>query len=316
MRLRAAMRMPTIEALFPAPWPAAARLMLPSSSPQATATELWGPIIAWCALQLLAEGIDPEQPQRAALDLFDRLRLREPLARAVAALGFEGEEPWRVSARIKVLLLTAAIDEPLQPAPSPAAAEPTGSQPPHDLSDAAKSGIAASTPVQDSTVPASSANPPKGSAPAADSSQNLAAPPAHDSEKPESISPSLWLDPDVRWLCGIHQAEGHHYLIRERYEELLWWLLMPALLRLAGERAPSRAVVAQLSNSIDAALQSAKAAGYRIDTLLGGKPSSAESALDDARVSDKNPSATPQPKPAAPEVEPAPPQANAPKRKN
>jgi hypothetical protein len=81
----------------------------------------------------------------------------------------------------------------------------------------------------------------------------------------------LLLDPDVRWLCGVHEAEGHFYLIRERYEELLWWLLMPSLLRLAGESAPSRSAVEELSKIVAAALASAEAAGYRIDVLLGPK---------------------------------------------
>ena len=42
----------------------------------------------------------------------------------------------------------------------------------------------------------------------------------------------------------------------------------PSLLRLAGEAAPSRAAVEELSNTVDAALASAEAAGYRIDALL------------------------------------------------
>ena len=102
------MRIPAIEALFPAPWTAAARRMLPSPSPQLTATAMWGPVLGWCALELLAESIDVENPERVALDLFDRLRLREPFAQAFTALGFEGEEGWRVAARIKVVLLTGA----------------------------------------------------------------------------------------------------------------------------------------------------------------------------------------------------------------
>ena len=58
-----------------------------------------------------------EQPERTALDLFDRLRLREPFAHAFAALGFEGEEAWRVAARIKVLLLVGAgVGSEAQPA--------------------------------------------------------------------------------------------------------------------------------------------------------------------------------------------------------
>jgi hypothetical protein len=84
-----------------------------------------------------------------------------------------------------------------------------------------------------------------------------------------AIAPALWLDPDVRWLCGVHEAEGHAYLIREQYEELLWWLLMPSLLQLAGETAPSRVAVAELSETVAAALASAEAAGYRIDLMLG-----------------------------------------------
>jgi hypothetical protein len=79
----------------------------------------------------------------------------------------------------------------------------------------------------------------------------------------------LWLDPDVRWLCGVHQAEGHDYLIRESYEELLWWLLMPSLLRIAGESAPNLADIVDLSKTVAGALASAEAAGYRVDVLLG-----------------------------------------------
>jgi glycosidase len=229
--LRAAMRMPQVEALFPSPWTAAARRMLPSPSPQFTATEMWGPVLAWCALQLLAELIDAEQPERTALDLFDRLRLREPLARIFAALGFEGEEAWRVAARIKVLLLASAGIGKVQ-----------------DEAPAAKCKTAATeVPAQQVAAPESAL--------------------AHDEKV--ALAPALWRDPDVRWLCGVHESEGHIYLIRERYEELLWWLLMPSLLRLASEPAPSRSTVEELSKTVAAALASAEAVGYRIDVLLG-----------------------------------------------
>jgi hypothetical protein len=59
-RLLAAMRIPVIEAAFPHPWTAAARRVLPSPSPQFTATAMWGPLLGWCALELLAESIDAE----------------------------------------------------------------------------------------------------------------------------------------------------------------------------------------------------------------------------------------------------------------
>jgi hypothetical protein len=216
-RLRAAMHIPAIEALFPAPWTVAARCMLPNPSPQLTATAMWGPVLGWCALELLAESIDAENPERVALDLFDRLRLREPFAQAFTALGFEGEEGWRVAARVKVgLLAWAGVGKPEEPIVATETEAVTGER--------------------------------------------------------IALSPALWLDPDVRWLCGVHEAEGHDYLVRESYEELLWWLLMPSLLRLAGETAPSkvaanRAAVRTMNRTIDEALAAAAAAGYRVDLL-------------------------------------------------
>jgi glycosidase len=244
-RLRAAMRIPAIEALFPAPWTVAARRMLPSPSPQLTATAMWGPVLGWCALELLAQSIDVEKPESVALDLFDRLRLREPFAKAFAALGFDGEEGWRVAARIKVVLLTGAGVGRAEQAPVEAVAEePVGSS--AATAPAMKEVIAA--PAAGGTMPAE---------PEAVADERIA------------LSPALWLDPDVRWLTGVHTAGGHAYLVRELYEELLWWLLMPSLLRLAGEPAPSRAAVEEMSKTVEEALATAEAAGYRIDALLG-----------------------------------------------
>jgi hypothetical protein len=115
-----------------------------------------------------------------------------------------------------------------------------------------------------------------------------------------ALAPVLWLDPDVRWLCGVHESEGHFYLVRELYEELLWWLLMPALLRLSSEPAPSRAAVEELSKNVADALHSAEAAEYRINTLLGPHAASETGESDEA------------PKPTAPESESAEPASSKP----
>jgi len=245
-RLRSAMRIPALEALFPAPWTVAARRMLPSPSPQLTATAMWGPVLGWCVLELLAESIDAENPEHLALELFDRLRLREPFAQLFAALGFEGEEAWRVAARVKVGLLIGA-----------------------GVGKAEKSALEGKP---EQSVPEEEA---------------LAPSPV--------LWPSLWQDADVRWLCGVHQAEGHGYLVRERYEELLWWLLMPSLLRLAGESAPgrvasNRTAVRAMSKNLNEALAAAEAAGYRVDLLL------ASAAVEAAG---EEPAAEPEPTPEA-----------------
>jgi hypothetical protein len=214
-----------------------------------------------------------------ALDLFDRLRLREPFGQAFGALGFEGEEGWRVAARIKVVLLSeAGIGKPQPAAVQVPAEELTGmpagraaEQPaPADIS---KGSLPLGSVTGHDFSRAAEAQPSFGaSAPAGSSSQ---AAPALDAlpscVESVALEPALWLDPDVRWLTGVHEAEGHAYLVRERYEELLWWLLMPSLLCLAGEPKLDRKAISQIGKLVDEALESAEAAGYRIDRLLGNR---------------------------------------------
>jgi hypothetical protein len=272
------MRIPAVEALFPAPWTVAARRMLPSPSPQFTATAMWGPVLGWCALELLAESIDVENPERVALDLFDRLRLREPFAQAFTALGLEGEEGWRAAARIKVVLLTGAgvgkpEEAPAEPEPAAAAeespAEPDSPAMSSEPSAVPEKPFAAAEAVVASPASTTEAAAGKRTPGETTPTEPAAAQPAPAANERVALSAALWLDPDVRWLTGVHEAEGHFYLVRELYEELLWWLQMPPLLRLAGEPAPRRATVVEMSKTIDEALASAEAAGFRVNVLLG-----------------------------------------------
>jgi len=259
-RIAAAMRIPTIEAAFTHPWTAAARRVLPSPSPQFTATAMWGPLLGWCVLELLAESIDAGNPEQTALDLFDRLRLREPFAQSFAALGFDGEEGWRVAARIKVVLLSGAgIGKPNAPAPaddSETAAEEMTSEGGGGFNPRVEPAESEGA-LAPEAAPSTTAHVPESTTASTSAEERVA------------LAPSLWLDPDVRWLTGAHEAEGHSYLVREPYEELLWWLLMPSLLRLAGEPVLDRTALAEVGRFVDEALASAEAAGYRIDALLG-----------------------------------------------
>jgi hypothetical protein len=92
----------------------------------------------------------------------------------------------------------------------------------------------------------------------------------------------LWLDPDVRWLTGVHEADGHAYLVRESYEELLWWLQMPSLLRVASELVPNRAEIDAMGRSVEEALAAAEAVGYRVDLLIGPDHVEAEDSVAEA----------------------------------
>jgi hypothetical protein len=211
---------------------------------------MWGPVFGWCVLELLAKSIDAENSERLALDLFDRLRLREPFAQAFTALGFEAEEGWRAAARIKVLLLSRAAGKAKD-----LVAEHTSS---------AVVGAAADRKAINPRKPTTD-KPAAGKQGVVEEEQR---PFPHD----------LWLDPDVRWLTGVHQAQGQDYLVREPYEELLWWLLLPAILRQAGEQAVNRKAAKELSEAVEEALNKAEATGYRVDAMLG--PSAAPDAVE------------------------------------
>ena len=248
--VRKALHIPAVETLFAAPWPAPARHALPSASPRHSGTALWGPVFSWCALELLSGSINQDAPRHTALDVFDRLRLREPFAQAFTALGMESEEGWRAVARIKVLLLAR------NSAGEPKAATTKPTVPPAVALDRQKPSAESAA---DLTSPKTNQQPvivPALNGSAASSTAHV------------PFAASLWHDPDVRWLTGTHEAEGHNYLVKEPYEELLWWLQLPALLRLAGEPSPQRSEAEAITRSVDEAVAAVAAAGYRADRLL------------------------------------------------
>jgi hypothetical protein len=241
--LRDAMRLLAVESIFPGPLPPAARRVLPASSPKVPATALWGPVMALCLFQVLAEGIDEDDRSHTALHLFDRLRLREPLAHAFNALGLEGEWGWRAAARLKVLLIIQSHVTPLRTAT-------TG-----------QSSSAAQKPA-----------PPAETLTVEDVATSLSAPKERGEPLDPIIPQDLWQDPDVRWLTGFNEAEGHAYVVREPFEELLWWLSLPELLKLAAVTVPSRAAGTELNRRIQLSLSAVEKAGYRVDALMKQQP--------------------------------------------
>jgi glycosidase len=196
--LRAALRLPALEGLF-VQWPLAARRVLPNANPQLPSTALWGPVLAWCVLQVLAEagapGIasetrDEESRAGTALDLFDRLRLREPLAQAFHVLGFEGEEGWRAAARLKALLLVHKDKRREEPRQGLTSVMPQEPQIKNDgaLTSASPSASESST----------------GRAVEAHASEAASSLPA--SAECPLIPANLWSDPDICWLTGAPLA--------------------------------------------------------------------------------------------------------------
>jgi hypothetical protein len=63
--------------------------------------DVWSSVLGWCALEAIGHAYNPLEPEAAAEQLFDTLRLREPLAEAFALHGLSDDERWRAAARLR-----------------------------------------------------------------------------------------------------------------------------------------------------------------------------------------------------------------------
>ncbi len=93
----AAIRLPWMVLKFPEPMQAAARSALPSSDMLVPAAQTWAPVMAWMTLRTVSS-------PRAALTLYDTLRLRHVFAEVFSAVGMQGEQAWRAAAQVRALL--------------------------------------------------------------------------------------------------------------------------------------------------------------------------------------------------------------------
>jgi hypothetical protein len=101
VRLEAMPRLAALQARFAAPWTSRVRALLIDGRGAVAG------ILAWAALEALGRLMDPGNASTAAARLFDTLRLREVLGGAAARLGLEGDDAWRLAARLRVALAHA-----------------------------------------------------------------------------------------------------------------------------------------------------------------------------------------------------------------
>jgi glycosidase len=198
-RMRAAARIPSLQAQFNRPWSTHACAVLPNDSANGNGPQ-WASVVAWGALQALGELLDESNPGPAATRLFDALRLREPLAESFARLGLEGEERWRAATRVRVVFANEAW------------------------------------------LPGS---------------------------KRSARSPYSFLhDPEVAWLINVHEYQGVRYFNKEMYECLLWWMALPALVRIAESSSLDRNQLRELELQVRSRIDAAEAAGYQVMALF------------------------------------------------
>jgi hypothetical protein len=104
--VRAAACLPAAESEFATPWPASAKKVLPNRLDQTAhegSGQAWAPVLAWLVIDSMAAG--PAQTTA----LFDQFHLRSALSEAFSSVGVEGENVWRMAARVRLLLANPAI---------------------------------------------------------------------------------------------------------------------------------------------------------------------------------------------------------------
>jgi glycosidase len=103
-RIRAALSLSALNRKAGVKWAAELKAVLPVGKPGADSEGVWSAVLGWCAVEALGCLLDPRHRDLAAARIFDALRLREPLAEAIAtadAESFAGEEKWRAVARLR-----------------------------------------------------------------------------------------------------------------------------------------------------------------------------------------------------------------------
>ena len=82
-------------------------------------------------------------------------------------------------------------------------------------------------------------------------------------------APFSWLqDPDVAWLIGVHSYEDVRYFNKESFEQLLWWMSLPALLRIAAAEKIDPVEIESLEEQLEARTKAAADASYQLDGLF------------------------------------------------
>ena len=108
-QVHALTQLPALEAEFSELWSSEAKLVLPSGVAPLHPTAIWGPVLAYVVIESMAASVAGKDSPATVLTLVDRLRLREPLARAFAGGGEITEDGWRAAARVRLAFVVQTL---------------------------------------------------------------------------------------------------------------------------------------------------------------------------------------------------------------
>jgi hypothetical protein len=80
-------------------------------------------------------------------------------------------------------------------------------------------------------------------------------------------SQTLWDDPDIRWLAGVHEYLGQTYVNKEQVEELAAWLQLPTWLG-APQQSSGTPELQKLESLLTETCETLQQSGYNLQTYL------------------------------------------------
>jgi hypothetical protein len=103
-------------------------------------------------------------------------------------------------------------------------------------------------------------------------------------------SVEFWQDPDVRWLAGSNVSHGTEFFHLERFEELVSWLQLPALLDLCMRQPISQGDSQSITDMLQEITRTIHIAGYKVEPFLKlvvkGKEKTSNGSLEPEQASD------------------------------
>jgi hypothetical protein len=80
-------------------------------------------------------------------------------------------------------------------------------------------------------------------------------------------SQTLWNDPDIRWLAGVHEYLGKTYANKELFQEVAAWLQLPTLIEILQQRSDASGFK-EVETTLKETYEAMQRSGYNLQTYL------------------------------------------------
>lgn len=98
-------------------------------------------------------------------------------------------------------------------------------------------------------------------------------------------SQTLWNDPDIRWLAGVHEYLGKTYANKELFQEVAAWLQLPALIETAQQHSDASGFK-EVETTLKETYEAMQRSGYNLQTYLSSPEDSLGASPEESKKLD------------------------------